>query len=66
MSEKVCPRCGDGRPCCADKKSDGAPYTHAETCATYEYADDVCASCKADMIASDIAGPTPSLGFRVL
>ncbi len=43
--KQVCPRCSDGRPICTDKKPDGSTWTHDETCATYEWADDVCADC---------------------
>lgn len=47
----VCPRCANGRPCCADRKPSGERYSHAETCATYQWAADVCARCKVEMIA---------------
>lgn len=47
--DKVCPRCSDGRPICTDRKPDGARYTHGETCATYDWADDVCAKCEIAM-----------------
>lgn len=42
----VCPRCSNGLPICTDVRPDGHPYTHAETCATYKWADDVCDDCK--------------------
>ncbi len=45
----VCPRCANGRPGCSDRKPDGSYYAHAETCALYEWADDVCSSCEAEM-----------------
>lgn len=47
-SQRVCPRCSNGRPICTDTKPDGSPYAHADTCATYEWADDVCGRCQAE------------------
>lgn len=44
----ACPRCSDGLPICTDMKPDGTRYTHAETCATYEWADDLCEDWEAD------------------
>ena len=43
--DDVCPRCGNGRPICTDTKPDGTRYTHAETCATYDWADVLCDRC---------------------
>lgn len=40
----LCPRCADGYPVCADE------FTHAETCARYVWADDVCDECKPHMV----------------
>ena len=46
---EVCPRCANGLPGCTDRRADGSVYTHAETCALYEWADDVCAECDAEL-----------------
>jgi hypothetical protein len=45
----VCPRCANGRPTCTSRKSDGSRYSHDETCATYDWADDVCGMCALEM-----------------
>lgn len=45
--EALCPRCGNGKPCCADTKPDGSHYSHADTCATYTWATSLCAPCEA-------------------
>lgn len=45
-AKPLCPRCGDGRPCCADKRPDGTRYSHADTCETYEWSDELCPSCR--------------------
>ena len=45
----ICPRCGDGWPVCADTSPTGEKYTHAETCARYEWADDLCPPCDEEM-----------------
>lgn len=42
----VCPRCGSGWPVCADRNEDGIRvYSHADTCARYNWADDLCEDC---------------------
>ena len=58
----VCPRCGNGRPTCADKREDGSHYySHADTCATYKWADDVCDGCKSSAEYQTETGlPTPA------
>lgn len=33
----VCPRCANGLPTCTDSKLDGTKFSHAETCATYNW-----------------------------
>lgn len=45
----VCPRCSNDLPICTDTKPDGGAYSHAETCATYTWADDLCADCSAEV-----------------
>ena len=47
MIPNVCPRCSNGRPICQDLRPDGTKYTHEETCATYDWSDDLCADCLA-------------------
>ena len=49
MIGNVCPRCANGLPICADLRPDGIRWTHEQTCATYDWADDVCAKCEARM-----------------
>ncbi len=44
----VCPMCANGRPVCSDRKADGTRYSHAATCAVYEWGDDLCVDCKSD------------------
>jgi hypothetical protein len=43
--EPVCPRCSrDGWPTCAD---DGGRWTHAESCARYQFGD-LCPQCEVE------------------
>ena len=42
----ICPCCGSGTPDCTMPG-----HTHAETCATYRYFADVCATCRARGVA---------------
>lgn len=58
LPDRVCPRCSDGRPICRDTRPDGTRYTHEETCATYDWADDVCAACQ-PFLELDTSGPPP-------
>ncbi len=50
MIPDVCPRCSNGRPVCSDWKPDGTRYSHDETCAIYDWADDVCAQCAPEIL----------------
>lgn len=50
----LCPRCGQGWPCCADRDEHGQRYSHELTCNIYNYSDThACGRCTLELALTD-------------